>query len=345
MSVFKKAVLIVAAIVVLILGVWFAIIWHRVVHAPLQTEKQTLTVKVPAGTGIHYLATQLHEQGLLPYPRLFIFLARVRGEAQLLKAGEYQITPGMTAPDLLANIAAGKVFQRTITFVEGWAFRQMMQVLNDNSHIKHTLEGLNDHEIMEKLGQPNQYPEGLFFPDTYSFTWGNTDVSLLEHAYKRMEDILNKEWDQRASGLPYENAYQALIVASLIEKETALPQERAKISGVILQRLKKRMPLQVDPTVLYGLGKPYGSEITKEDLASKNPYNTYQRYGLPPTPIDMPSRASIEAALHPDESDALYYVATGDGGHVFSATYEEHLKAVEKYQRRVSTLTKENNAE
>lgn len=332
---FKRIIIFFIALVTLTLIVWFAAIWHDLIDTPLLRKPQSsMTVQVPAGSGIHTLAKKLHQANLIRYPRLFILMAKITGDAPQMKAGEYQITPTMTAPDLLANIVAGKVMQRSITFIEGWTFRQMKQALADNPHIKHTITHLNDAQIMAELSHPRQYPEGLFFPDTYFFTWGDSDIKILNQSYDKMQKIVQEAWQQRALGLPYKKPYKALIVASLIEKETALPKERRLIAGVILRRLKKSMRLQVDPTVLYGLGRPYESTITQGDLDLYTPYNTYQRYGLPPTPIDMPSRAAVLAALHPARSDALYYVARGDGSHKFSATYKEHRQAVKKYLHR-----------
>ena len=335
MSLLKKIIVFFLAAFVLILGIWFAIVWHRLIYTPLlnKGQLQSTSIKVPPRTGIHYLADQLHQEGYIYYPKLFILLAKINGEAYRLKAGEYRINPGITAPELLANMIAGKVMQRSILFVEGWTFRQYRKALNANPNIKHTTETLTDAELMEKLGYPNEHPEGLFFPDTYFFTWGDSDLTILREAYDAMKKVLAEAWDGRASTLSHQTAYEALIVASLIEKETALPRERPLISGVIMRRLQKGMRLQVDPTVVYGLGQPYGSKITKEDLESDTPYNTYRRYGLPPTPIDMPSQASIIAAMHPDHGDALYYVSRGDGSHQFSVTYKEHFRAVEKYLR------------
>lgn len=337
MTLFRKIVLIISAIVVLILGMWFAIVWHRFIHTPLRSEKeikQATTIQVSPGTGVHYLANHLHQRGLLQHPQFFIWLARLTGGASLLKAGEYQIMRSMTPRDLLDNIVAGKVKQRSITFIEGWTFRQVKAALNENSYIKHTITTLTDQQVMTQLGYPDQRPEGLFFPDTYFFTWGDSDIKILREAYQHMQTALNVAWQRRAKNLAYKNPCQALIVASLVEKETALPKERPEIAGVILRRLKKRIPLQVDPTVLYGLSRPYDSRITKEDLMTNTAYNTYKHYGLPPTPIDMPSRASILAALNPTGGDALYYVARrGCGSHVFSATYKEHRQAVKKYRQ------------
>lgn len=334
MSFIKKIVIFISLIVILVFGIWFSVIWHSLIYRSLLDGQKLITIQVPTGTGIHILAKKLHQAGLIHHPRLFVLLAKITGDAPKLKAGEYQITPNMSASDLLASIVAGKVLQRSITFIEGWRFRQIKRALGHNTHIKHTITYLSNTQIMAKLGHPKQYPEGLFFPNTYFFTWGDSDIKILNQAYNKMQKILRRQWQQRAVGLLYKDSYQALIVASIIEKETALSKERALISGVILGRLEKRMRLQVDPTVLYGLGRPYDSVITQGDLDLYTPYNTYQRYGLPPTPIDMPSEASILAALHPAQGDALYYVARGDGSHEFSATYAQHRKAVQKYLHR-----------
>ncbi len=292
------------------------------------------TIEVPSGIGITYLANDLYQKGLIRNPRLFVFMARLSGDVHLLKAGEYEIKPGMTPPDFLAHVVTGKVYQRSITFIEGWTFQQYLQALSQNPYITHQFQHLSYPAIMQKIGYPGRHPEGLFFPDTYFFTRGEADVSILKQSYDRMHKIMVNAWVSRDVDVPYKNAYEALIVASLIEKETNVADERAKIAGVILRRLQKGMLLQVDPTVLYGLGRPFGSEITKHDLASQTDYNTYRRFGLPPTPIDMPGRASIEAALHPTDGHTLYYVATGNGGHIFSDTYHEHLKAVKQYRQQ-----------
>ena len=334
MSLYKNIILIANAILMIVFSVWFSVVWHQFIHTPFQSEKtiyQVITIKVPLGTGIRSLAKSLHERGLLKHSQFFIWLAQITRDASLLKAGEYEITSSITPLELLNNVVAGKVKQRSITFIEGWTFREMKQVLEENPYIQHNIHNLNNQQILKKIDCSYQHPEGLFFPDTYSFTLGDTDIKILHQAYHRMQTILNEAWQKRAANLPYKTPYQVLIVASLIEKETALPEERPKIAGVILRRLNKRMALQVDPTVLYGLDYSYKSPITKEDLMSKTPYNTYQHYGLPPTPIDMPSRASILAALRPASESALYYVVCGNGSHIFSATYKEHKKAIKKY--------------
>ena len=202
-----------------------------------------------------------------------------------------------------------------------------------NDALQHVATSQTDQEMMTSLGHPGESSEGRFFPDTYVYTWGNKDTVILLQAYQRMTALLDQEWPQRETDLPYKTPDQALVVASLVESEAVLPAERPIIAGVIVRRLQQNMNLQVDPTVTYGVGKPYGSVITLEDLRNDNPYNTYLHKGLPPTPINMPSAASIYAALHPTAGNALYYVAQGDGGHHFSATYPEHLQAVQKYRQ------------
>ncbi|AJC50660.1 endolytic transglycosylase MltG [Coxiella endosymbiont of Amblyomma americanum] len=337
MSLLRKILFSIVITSVLILALWIAILWYRFTRIPMseaaKTKQSTITIKVPSGTGIRYLAHLLLKHSLIKNKGIFILCTRFMENTPLLKTGEYQITKTTTLRKLLNDIVTGNTKQRSITFIEGWTFHQVRKTLKENSYIRHTINKLSDQKIMEKLGD-NRYPEGLFFPDTYFFTWRDTDLQILHRAYDRMQMILKKIWKNREKGLPYKNSYQALIVASLIEKEATLPKEHAKISGVILRRLKKSMLLQIDPTVLYGLGLPYNNPITKKDLTFYTPYNTYRNHGLPPTPIDMPSYRSIWAALNPDLRSAdLYYVARGDGGHEFSVTYQSHLTAVRKYQR------------
>ena len=318
---------------VILVPVWLFFVWHRAMHRPLLTRGKATSVIVQPGSTIHDLADQLDRRGLITHPGVFVFDARISGDAKRLRYGEYRILPGMSASQLLSNIISGKgVVKYQITFVEGWTFRDIKNMLREDNHIRHLFKDKNNKEIMSMLTHPQQHPEGRFFPDTYTYTWGNSDLEILQHAYQRMQAFLFEQWGQRANDLLYKDAYQALIVASLIEKETSVSNERPIIAGVILNRIKKGMRLQVDPTVLYGLEKPYGTVITKEDLHSKTLYNTYQVFGLPPTPIGMPSGASIIAALHPINTPYLYYVARGDGSHVFSATYRQHLKAVRRYR-------------
>ncbi len=329
-----KKIIFLLILLILIFVTWFLFTWYRVFHTPLVAPGVVTSVKVQRGFGLRDLAKQLSQQSMLNHPKFFVEFARLTGYERQLRFGEYQINSKTTLAHLLHNIshARGMVLHR-ITFIEGWTFRQLKLALKQNPNVRHFIQGKSDSQIMELLGHPNQHPEGMFFPDTYLFTWGNSDLEILKKAYAKMQRVLTQQWGQRAPHLPLKTSYQALIVASMVEKETAIPKERSKIAGVIIQRLEQKMRLQVDPTVLYGLGKPFGSMITKHDLNSITPYNTYRVKGLPPTPIDMPSAASIRAAMHPSHGNVLYYVARGDGSHRFSANYKDHLLAVAQYQK------------
>ncbi|MNZ48707.1 putative aminodeoxychorismate lyase [compost metagenome] len=216
--------------------------------------------------------------------------------------------------------------------MEGWTFHQVRELLSRQPKIEQTLAGLSDAEVMARLGQPGVFPEGRFFPDTYKYVRGTRDIDILRQAYQRMEGILVEEWGERASNLPYKEPYQALIMASLVEKETGVPGERAEIAGVFIRRLQKSMLLQTDPTVIYGMGQRYNGRITRADLREPTPYNTYVTPGLPPTPIALPGREAIHAALNPADGQSLYFVARGDGSHVFSDNLDDHNKAVQEYQ-------------
>lgn len=333
MSTRKQHFLVILFILMLSVPAWFVFVWHRTLYAPMLLKTGRASVKVYPGNTIHDFAKTLSSEGLITHPHVFVIAARLSGLAKKLRFGQYIVWPGMSASELLSNVVAGKgVVKHRITLVEGWTFQKMMEAIESDQNIFHRLNGKSSNEIMAVLGFPGKHPEGMFLPETYMFIWGNTDIEILQHAYSRMHAYLSEQWKTRATGLPYKTAYQALIVASLIEKETSIDAERPVVASVILQRLKKNMRLQVDPTVLYGLGKPYGTRITRGDLKSKTPYNTYEVYGLPPTPIDNPGRASIDAALHPATTNYLYYVATGDGSHIFSETYQQHLLAVKKYR-------------
>jgi UPF0755 protein len=260
-------------------------------------------------------------------------LARWQGIAHAIKAGEYYLPAGITPPQLLQQMVAGKVMEASLTLVEGWTFSQVMAVVSNSPYLRQTLASLEASAIMERLGYPGQHPEGRFFPDTYYFPAGTTDFAFLQRAYQLMRKHLAREWAHRAPGLPYQTQDEALILASIIERESALPQERPLIAGVFVRRLQKGMPLQTDPTVIYGLGEAFNGVLRRLDLQRDTPYNTYTRSGFPPSPISMPGLESLRAALHPADGEALYFVARGDGSHQFSATLEEHEAAVQTYQR------------
>lgn len=303
--------------------------WYR---TPVVAGPQAVDVEIPPGEPLRAVALRLHAQGALPHPADLVWLARLRGDTNDLRAGEYRVPPGTTVSGLLDLLKSGKVVMHALTLVEGWTFAQVRVAVAGDAALKHTLAGLSDSALMSRLGYAGENPEGRFYPDTYQFPKGTTDAAFLQRAYRAMQDHLAALWPARAPGLPYKSAYDALIMASLIEKETAQPRERGEIAGVFVRRLQKGMRLQTDPTVIYGLGAVYDGRITYKDLRTDTPYNTYTRYGLPPTPICLPSLASIEAALHPTPGDALYFVARGDGTHEFSATLAEQNAAVEKYQ-------------
>jgi len=249
-----------------------------------------------------------------------------------LHSGEYRLTPGMNVRTLLGLWQRGEVVQYSLTLVEGWNFRQVRAALAKNEKLQQTLTGLSDSEVMTRLGHKDVFPEGRFFPDTYRFVRGMTDAELLEKAYDRLQNVLAQEWEKRSADAPYTDPYQALIMASLVEKETGVPQERGQIAGVFVRRMQLGMLLQTDPTVIYGLGERYTGKLTRAHLREANPYNTYLNAGLPPTPIAMVGREAIHAALNPVEGKSLYFVARGDGSHVFSDDLDAHNNAVREFQ-------------
>ena len=287
---------------------------------------------IRSGSNIKSIAQDLARQKIIDDPWLFILLAKVRGLETRVRAGEYQIKPGLTADELLDKFAKGNAIQYKLTVIEGWSFRQLLMAIAENSIIESTLQGKSDAEIMALLGYPEQHPEGLFFPDTYRFPKGTSDVDFLKRAYQVMQKHLEREWSERDPELPLKSSYEALILASIIEKETGAGFERPLIAGVFIERLKRNMRLQTDPTIIYGLGEQYDGDIRFRDLRKDTPYNTYLHAGLTPTPIAMPGLLAIRAALHPTPTDALYFVSKGDGTHQFSATLEQHNAAVARYQ-------------
>jgi UPF0755 protein len=253
-------------------------------------------------------------------------------KGQPLHSGEYRLTPELSVRDMLGLWRRGEVVQYSLTLVEGWNFRQVRAALERQSKLELTLTELSDAQLMARLGYPGVNPEGRFFPDTYRFVRGMSDLDLLKQAYVRLEQVLAEEWQARADGLPYKDPYDALIMASIIEKETGVPEERSQIAGVFIRRLRIGMRLQTDPTVIYGLGERYNGKLTYAHLREPTAYNTYVIDGMPPTPIAMVGREAINAALHPVAGKSLYFVARGDGSHVFSSTLKAHNRAVREYQ-------------
>jgi len=298
-------------------------------HA-LTPEPETIVVK--PGMSLKAFARELTRRGVLHEPQSFVLLANLLGQGRALKAGEYLFEPGISARGILAQVVAGRVVRYPVVLVEGWTFRQFLQALARAEKLTQTLAGRTPGQIMTELGFPDQHPEGRFFPDTYHFTTGDSDRMILARAYQRMQERLELEWSARAPDVPVRTPYEALILASIVEKETGKPEERALIAGVFTNRLRRGMRLQTDPTVIYGLGDRFDGNLRRRDLERDNPYNTYTRTGLPPTPIAMPGAAALRAALHPAETRAVYFVSRGDGSHVFSETLTEHNAAVIKYQ-------------
>lgn len=286
------------------------------------------------GSSLRGAAQQMQTAGALRSPRQFELLARIYGVSNRIQAGNYELGGAITPVALLRKITSGDRTQDRITFVEGWTLAQMRAALDAHAAIKHDTQSVPESEIVKRLGVPQASAEGLFFPDTYYFANGTSDVAILQRAYRAMQAQLDSLWNSRAGGLPLQNPYQALILASIIEKETGQPGERAMIAAVFVNRLKLGMRLQTDPTVIYGLGEQFDGDLRKRDLLADGLYNTYTREGLPPTPIAMPGADSLTAALNPAPGKALYFVARGDGTSHFSATLAEHERAVTKYQKR-----------
>lgn len=331
-----KTFLVGSLILLFVGGILFATgygIYHYYLLAPLAITKE-LRYTLPTHSNLSQVAQELMQQELLNYPSAltWVILARVQNKAHKIRAGEYAIPVGTTPQALLEIFIEGKTIQYELTLVEGWNFHQIMSAIHAHPHLIHTLVGLDDAAIMAKLGWPHQHPEGRFFPDTYLFPTGTSDVTCLQRAYHKMTLELNAAWEKRRKNVPLKTPYDALILASIVEKETAVPNERPLIAGVFLQRLQKNMLLQTDPTVIYALGTHYDGNIRKQDLKIDNPYNTYVNPGLPPTPIAMPGRAALQATLNPNDTQALYFVAKGDGSHYFSASYAEHQCAIIEYQ-------------
>ena len=304
---------------------------NNALQQPLKlTQEQLLDVQSGASpTGV---LNRLQAEGVIKDAFWLRLYWRFNLSGQALHSGEYRMTPGMDARSLLGLWERGEVVQYSLTLVEGWNFRQVRAALGKQPKLEQTLGNLSDSELMAKIGHPNVFPEGRFFPDTYRYTRGMTDAELLKQAYNRLDDVLQEEWEKRAADVPYVDPYQALIMASLVEKETGVPQERGQIAGVFVRRLQMGMLLQTDPTVIYGLGERYNGKITRAFLKEATPYNTYVISGLPPTPIAMVGREAIHAAMNPVPGNSLYFVARGDGSHVFSADLDAHNAAVKEFQ-------------
>ena len=308
-------------------GAWW---W---VHRPLDLPRPAVEFVVPAGSGPAAVARGLDQAGVkLALPvRGVAWLARLTGQDKLLKAGAYEARQGDTLLDILDRVSRGDMIHRQITFVEGWTYRQIRAALANNTDVRQTLAGKSDQDVLSAIGAGQTHPEGLFFPDTYVFVPGTSDLDLLRTAYQAQVRELDKAWVQREADLPLKTPYEALILASIIEKETGHGPERSRIGGVFINRLRIGMPLQTDPTVIYGMGDAYEGRIRKRDLLTDTPWNTYTRSGLPPTPIAAPGREALMAAVRPEQQHYLYFVSRGDGTSEFADSLDAHNRTVRHY--------------
>ncbi|MBB5415496.1 UPF0755 protein [Paraburkholderia atlantica] len=303
---------------------------------PLELTPAQLDVTVKPHSSLRSVALQLNRGGVPVEPELFIAMTRLLGLQSDLKSGNYEFKSGITPYEVLQKIARGDVNEYVATIIEGWTFKRMRAELDANPALKHDTLGMSDADLMSAIGAPEASignGEGLFFPDTYLFDKDTSDLDIYRRAYRLMRVRLDEAWLARAPNLPYKTPYDALTMASIIEKETGKASDRALVAAVFANRLRAGMPLQTDPTVIYGMGDSYAGRIRKKDLQTDTPYNTYTRMGLPPTPISLPSVASLQAAMNPAPSSALYFVSRGDGSSIFSDTLGEHNKAVDKYIR------------
>jgi len=305
--------------------------WIAVRPLPLPQVPYSFTVRT--GVPLRVVARELTAAGVLPVHWVLVGLARLRGVDRTIKAGNYELSSGTTLAGLLAKLTQGDATQTSFTIVEGWTVRDLKEALRTNDDIVKQVSNLPDADLMQKIGASEKQPEGWFFPDTYFFAAGATDASILARAHRLMRERLATAWESRAQGLPISSPYEALILASLVEKETGLAADRPLVASVFVNRLRQGMKLQTDPAVIYGIGEHFDGNLTRRDLDRDQAFNTYTREGLPPTPIALPSQASLDAVLHPPATPYLFFVSRGDGSSEFSANLAEHNRAVAKYQR------------
>jgi peptidoglycan lytic transglycosylase G len=306
---------------------WFAL-------SPVKLGASPLEFSIRQGSGLRGATRQIMDAGVAMPAWQFVVLARASGAQGRVKAGSYQIAAGATPFQILRKITQGEFAQADVVLIEGWTFKQLRAALDANAELRHDSTGIPDAEIMAKLGDPDLAPEGQFFPDTYVFAKGDSDYAVLGRAHRVMRQRLQTAWDQREPKLPLATPYDALILASIVEKETGLATDRGMVAAVFLNRLRLGMRLQTDPSVIYGMGEKFDGNLRKRDLTTDHPFNTYTRSGLPPHPIAMPGAASLEAVMHPARTDALYFVSRGDGTSEFSRNLNDHNRAVGRYQKR-----------
>ncbi|WP_025599503.1 endolytic transglycosylase MltG [Burkholderia sp. WSM2230] len=334
MSLFKKCLI--AGSIVLVLAAAAIAGGYHWANSPLELNPAQLDVTVKPHSSLRSVTLQLNRGGVPVEPELFIVMTRLLGLQSELKSGNYEFKTGVTPYEVLQKIARGDVNEYVATIIEGWTFKRMRAELDANPALRHDSVAMNDAQLMSAIGAPEASlgnGEGLFFPDTYLFDRNTSDLDVYRRAYRLMRVRLDEAWLARAPNLPYRTPYEALIMASIIEKETGKKSDRAMVAAVFANRLRVGMPLQTDPTVIYGMGESYTGHIRKKDLQTDTPYNTYTRMGLPPTPISLPGVASLQAAMNPAQTSALYFVSRGDGSSIFSDTLGDHNKAVDKYIR------------
>jgi UPF0755 protein len=326
---FIRKLILLCLFVATALGAAFA--W--VVFSPIELKNPPLDFQIVPGSGLRAAARQIAEAGAELNPWAFIVLGKLTRAEASIKAGSYEVGSGVTPLQLMQKLTRGDVTQTEIAFIEGWTFRQMRDRLDAHPDVRHDTRELSEAEILRRLNASELRAEGLFFPDTYLFSKRSSDLEVLARAYRAMQNHLRREWTGRTAGLPYREPYQALIMASIVEKETGRDEDRPLVAAVFSNRLLQGMFLQTDPTVIYGIGDSFDGNLRKRDLLADTPYNTYTRGGLPPTPIAMPGLASLQAALHPAQTQAVYFVSRGDGSSQFSRTLDEHNQAVTRYQK------------
>jgi UPF0755 protein len=328
-------------IVALFIGILLVIGWIAYqLNAPVRLPVIPYEFSVKHGSSLTSVANQLADVGILGDARLFILLSRIKGVASSVKAGDYELAAPISPLELLERITKGDITQSDIKFIEGWTFSQLRQTLDEHPALRHDTANLSSSEILQLIGATETAAEGLFFPDTYFFARGSSDTAILKRAYRVMQNHLNGAWAERTGDLPLKDPYEALILASIVEKETGRERDRGMVAAVFVNRLRFNMLLQTDPTVIYGMGDRFDGNLRKKDLLTDQAYNTYTRRGLPPTPIALPGLASIQAVLNPAKTDALYFVAKGNGESQFSNNLTDHNRAVSKYQKAPNAAPK-----
>ena len=332
MKLLFKGLFILTVLAALAAGYYLYTDYTRYLQQPVQLASQQSSFEIKKGSSIRKVARELEQQKILQPARYFLVLAKLNKQESNIKAGEYALSPDMKPLDLLKLFTTGKSLQYKHTIIEGKTYKQLVQSIKDNNVLQHTLSDEDFANIMQKIGSDFASPEGAFLADTYNFPKNTTDLDFLKRSHKMLREYLQQEWEKRTPQAAIKTPYEALILASIVEKETGHEAERPMIARVFINRLNKGMMLQTDPTVIYGMGDAYKGNIRKKDLQRDTPYNTYTRTGLPPTPIATPGKAAIDAVMHPPQGSALYFVAKGNGTSKFSDTYKEHRKAVIKYQ-------------